>query len=565
VPYTSCTRKTCVFVALFFAAAVLADAPPAHYKSVVVAFTVGNDGALHVAEQADIDVPPGGGVIERTYWSDDEQKVRFERVIGPDGAPVSFEEGKRPSTIAWHGGSGRYVIESTIDNAVIPIWGIPRAETLTREESRMIVDPRTRLKAILPIWRQGVGHWRSRYLLDFQYEMPPVSDEGTDIQLQLFWPSGWETVRTITGDTIARKIPYDTYNSTRWRVMHLFDTDAPVDVRKDAIRMAAIAGFPIVCLLLWILFAIREVWRHGVAPGEEVDERVLRETLYNEPPEVIAARWSGVAKRPRIETFLRRLEQQRKVALVIEEKDVSLRLIAPRDQLTPYERAGIDPLIPEGWEVTSEQIQARHAEEGFDPTNGPYAVLTQIAAESNGPPKSPWYSRLTSFAIFASGIYTLIFNLKESPSQPLLIFAALVGSSMATAFWPDATTRILLRSTIWAVFLPLIAIVIATAIVFAINLAPQSPLSVYGAGGLALVMVAVCKAGLAASATRESRAAMQRRAELVRVRRFLRREVRSEHPRLRDDIGPYLAALGLPVRGFERTAQDENWGGSLFA
>src|SRR4051794_36815650 len=113
---------------------MLAD--PAHYKSIVVVFTIAADGTVHIEEQADIEVPAGSDVIERMYWSDDEQRVRFERVTGPNGE-LEFASGQRPASIVWHGGSGRYRIESTIENAVIPVWAIPRAEALTRDDARL--------------------------------------------------------------------------------------------------------------------------------------------------------------------------------------------------------------------------------------------------------------------------------------------------------------------------------------------------------------------------------------------------------------------------------------------
>ena len=501
-----------LLIGLLFTAPLLAD--PAHYKSIVAVFTIAADGTAHVEEQADIEVPAGSDVIERMYWSDDEQRVRFERVTGP-GGEVPFESGQRPASIAWHGGSGRYVIESTIENAVIPVWSIPRAAVLTRDDARLVQDPRQRLREILPIWKQAPGHWRTRVLADFQYEMPPPSEQGTDIRFELYWPRRWDPAETIMPDTLARRTPFDTFNSTRWRVMHLFDAEESpmIGARQHAMRMAAIAGFPIVSLLLWILFVIREVWRRGIMSGDDdVNERVL----FDEPAEVIATRWRGIPKVPTDEAFIRGLEKRRKVATT----EDGLRLLVTRDTLTPYERAGVEALM------------SHQAAQGTL-----HVELTKIAEESNGPKKSPWWSQLTSFAIFAAGIGLLIVDLKK---EPLLLFAALVISSTFTGMWPDGFTRVLLRTNLWPVLIPLLAIVAATAAVLAVNLAPQAPLGVYGAAGFSLVMLAVVKAGLAASATREPRAALQKRSQLAQIRRKLRAD-----PHVREDLAPYLEALAL--------------------
>jgi hypothetical protein len=320
--------------------------------------------------------------------------------------------------------------------------------------------------------------------------------------------------------------------------------------------------------LLWLLFVVREVWRRGFTASEAVDERVIREMLLADPPEIIAARWSGVAEPPRIEPFLRRLEKQHKIAITIEQQRVTLRLIVSREQLAPYERLAIDALMPEGWETTSEQVQARREadEEALGPLDLLYLHLHSTALLSKGPAKAPWYSRLTSFAIFLFGLYTLIFNLKEAPHEPMTLFASLIAASTLMSLWPDNLTRALLRDSLWAVLIPLIPIAVATTFVFGINLVTQSPLSVYGAGGISLVMLAIVKACLASSATRAMRAEVRRRAVLVRIRRWLRDELRREHPRLPGDILPYLRALGLPTRNFEHAEQaEEDWGELLVA
>jgi hypothetical protein len=542
----------------------------AHYKSIVAIFRILKDGSMQMIEKVVVDAHVNQ-TIERTYWNDFTQHVTVQSIKRLDGSKVPFES-KDPWTARWHGESDNdtFIIESRVEGVIIPAWGIPRAAELTHDESHMVRDPRDRLREILPIWRDAARNPRSRYLLDFQYEMPPPSEQGTDISFELYWQDGWEPLHTITGDTIVRKFPFDTYNSVRWRALHLFDVKgAPVaDLRAHGMRMLAIAGFPVVCLLLWLLFVAREVLRRGIRSGEMVDDNVLRETIYNEAPEVIATRWSGTAKPPRIETFLRRLEKQHKLGITIEKIDddtskVSLRLLVSREQLSPYERAGIDALIPEGFEATSDQIQQRHANDEFDPVEPLRIYLTKFASENNGPSKSPWWSRLTSFAIFAYGFYLLVLDLARHQQAPVLIAGALIGSSMLTSLWPDGFTRLMVRNTLWAVIIPLIPIALASAIILGINIAVQEPFAPEATLGFSLVFLAVAKAALAASATRDPRTSLQRRAELLRARRWFQQELKSEHPRIRDDQRPWVEALGLRMRGGIQPGDDEDWGDSL--
>lgn len=521
-----------------------------------------------MTEKAVIEARPNQ-VIERTYWNDHEQRVQVTRITRPDGSSVAFEN-PRPEKVTWRGEpeNDTFIIESNVEGAIIPAWSIPRAEELTHDEAHMVRDPRERLREIIPIWRDAAKNPRGRYLLDFQYEMPPPSEQGTDISFQLYWPPGWDPTHTITGDTIVKRTQFDTYNSTRWRAIHEFDVTgaAPIDVRPHAMRMLAVAGFPVACLLFWLLFVLREVFRRGIRNSELIDENVLRETLYNEPPEVVATRWTGMPKPPRIEAFLRRLEKQRKLGITIEPVDedtskVSLRLLVSREQLSPYERAGIDALIPEGFETTSEQIQARG---DFDPTFALYAYLANFAKEINGPTKSPWWSRLTSFAIFVYGMYLLVHDLALHPQAPFMLAAALIGSSMLTSIWPDNFTRMMVRNSLGAVLIPLIPIAIASALIVGVNLAVQEPPGAEASLGLSLVFFAVAKASLADSGTRDPRTSLQRRAELVRARNWFATELKSEHPRIREDQRPWVEALGLRMKGVS-PAIEEDWGDALVA
>src|SRR6185436_12826266 len=70
------------------AGGTLAAEETAHYKSMVVRFTIAPDGSLHVTERDEIEVPPGVTAIERTYTGDGEQRVTFNRVmrVEPDGS-----------------------------------------------------------------------------------------------------------------------------------------------------------------------------------------------------------------------------------------------------------------------------------------------------------------------------------------------------------------------------------------------------------------------------------------------------------------------------------------------
>jgi hypothetical protein len=483
--------------------------PPPHWKSIVVRYDLATNGTLHMTERADVEIDPATSSVERTYWSDGEQVVTINRITRIDpqtgkehpltrgglDAADRFET-PWPGHVKWsvrEVTTATYVIEATISDAVIPAWSLPRGR-LSRDTTGLLGHPRERLASLLPVWREALKNPRRRYLLDVQFDMPPASEAGTEVQLQLNWGDDWQPVHTITSDTIARRSESDSSNPTSFRLTHLFDFKGSgppptgVDVRRHGLQMLAIVGFPFACLLLWLLFVLRELFRGGRG-GEDVDENALQTTLFNEAPEVVAARWSGQVKPPRIEAFLRRLERQRKLAITVEpaksedEDDlVTLRLLVPKEELGPYERAGIDALIPDGWETTSEAIRKRHGDD-FDPVDTLQNELTGIAAESGASAKAPWYSQLTSFAIFAAGVWLLVLEIARYHREPVMLGVGLIASSMFLQMWPNKIVRAAVAdSLVWAV-LALIPPALMFGVIAVVHLALEVPPGVYASAG----------------------------------------------------------------------------------
>jgi len=560
-----------------------ADDQP-EWQSIVVRFTVQANGAMRMTEQVTVDVPPSLAFIDRTYWSTGEQQVTFDRIsrVDASGTLVPLTRGSLDTAnhfdVRWHGNiawsirdknaaatavtSATYVIESTVAGAVIPAWSIPPGR-LSYESSSGILDPRARIRELIPLWREAAQNPRSRYLLEYQYAMPPPSTTGTAIRLELYWDDGWTPVHPITGDTIGKELEHDVYNTTNWRISHLFDyrkagTPPAIDVRRHQLRAAAILGFPVAALLLWLLFFLREWWKRRGGNAEEIDERIIRDTIYSEDPDAIAASWAGRAPYPGIETFLRRLEHQRKLAITIEdpppataenedddsvEPVVRLRLLVPREQLTRYQRAGIDTLMPNVREVSSEEIQRRE-EEDFDPSDALRDELAAISAESKLEVKAPWYSRLTSFAIFAAGIWLCGREIVNLNREPIMLVVALIASSLLLQFW-TAIGRGLVQRALWGTAVLLLPLAIAAAIVLLAPFATAAPAGADAAAGLSLALLGTCKAILAACATSGGSPAMQQRDALARARAWLQGQLRSETPRIQDDALPWLEALGL--------------------
>ena len=572
-------RNVALIALALIAAPLFADDPD--WQSIVVRFTIAPDGKLHVAEQVTVAVPPSVQRLERTYWTDAEQDVTFDAITLYDGGRTiplldsgdldhahRFRQSASPGSVVW---SVRdkpdvpagvrtltYVIESRISDAVIPAWSIPRGRQ-SHENAGATHDPRIRLREAISIWREALKNPKHRYLVDFQFEMPPPSTNGTSIQLQIYWPPGWTPVHEITPDTVA---------SDQWRVRHLFEEDGRhlltgINTSRHAIRMAALLGFPILALLFWLAFVLRETLRRHASGSEEVDERFLREHVLNEAPEVIAARWSGRNSYPSIEQFLRRLERQGKVSITIDaDERVSLRLLVPRERLTSFERSGIDSLIPDGWETSSDDIQRRYAGQDFDPTDSIWAEIQRIRTSSMMRAAVPWYAKLISIALFVTGLYFAIQESVRMGREPAVLAAGVVGSWIVYSLSPRKTPLLLI---------PLV--VLTGLMVFLHFTADLSP-TYFASAGLALMFLGTYSAVLARSMTRYAPEV----APLAHARAWVTNELKSPAPRLRDEWIPWLLALDLgnnierwrrrnPMSG-QWTGNappepEEEWGGAL--
>ena len=540
------------------------------WRNVVAEFTIRADGTLQVIEWSDVIVPDLTQMIERRYWTDPGQWIEFTSVLRMVSEREGVEEKldtTTPGTVRWPATAGthRYVIQSIVRGVVAPGWSIARAVNVRADA----LNPMSRFREALPIWRDAWADRDHRFLLDYHFDLPPRSTTGTTCTFSLYWPDGWKPVHEITPDTIVTAIDGDGTIPDAYRVRHLFDVARPPGgnlVRPHTIRRAAILLFPLMGLLFFVFFVLRERIRRGGAEVPAVDEAFMRSNIYAEAPEVIEAHWSGIAPWPAVETFLRRLESQRKIGLTIEhigsddedmaDVKVSIRLLVSRDQLSPYERAGIDALMPQGHDTSSEEIRRQYKGEDFDPNDALHEALEQIATKSRGPIADSWPSRILSFALFWGGLALYVIPSLEHSHGPV-IFVPPVAIVLVSLFWPSALVRNRLReSVLWSALL-LVPFILLFVTLIACHLYGSMPMEPYSSIGLSLFALAGFKSVLTHATGRESPQSLQRSVELAAARRWLR-----ANPPQGDQYDPWLAALGLPRRGSAPAAK-EDWGWAL--
>lgn len=233
------------------------------WTAIVVTFSIERDGTVHMAERATVEVPDGVDSVSRELWSDAEQVLSVDRLSRFDPAtrtvtPIPFETpyaGKvrwktRPGTLT-------YELVTTYRDGLVPAWTIERGN-LTNADTAPF-DPKLHLAALLRLWREALRNPKRRYLMDVQYNLPRDAQQTTELRFNLEYDNAFQPVHPITPDAITRRIEQDFFDPERWRATHLFDYTGPgapaaVDLRHHALRLAAIFGFPLAALLLWLLF-----------------------------------------------------------------------------------------------------------------------------------------------------------------------------------------------------------------------------------------------------------------------------------------------------------------------
>src|SRR6185295_1125036 len=153
-------------------------------------------------------------------------------------------------------------------------------------------------------------------------------------------------------------------------------------------------------------------------------------------------------------------------------------------------------------------------------------------------------SRLTSFAIFATGIWLCGLEIVRLNRDPAVLVVALLASSLLLQFW-TAIGRGLVQRALSGTAVLLLPIAIASALVLVVPFATTVPSALESTAGLSLALLGTCKAILAACASSSGGPVAQQRDALTRARTWLQRQLRSETPHIQDDALPWLEALGL--------------------
>ncbi|HEY8133954.1 MAG TPA: hypothetical protein VII12_18910 [Thermoanaerobaculia bacterium] len=524
------------------------------WRSIDAEISLEADGSVTVTEKAVVENPSGAAAtIKHRYWTDSDEKVQLMSILPSDH--YKFEPwGELQLNVP--PGVSNYVITSRVTGVVTPIFAVPRG-VRSMNPHDIVVDPRDRIREILPFWRDHGDQPRSRYLLDYQFFFPD-QQQRFELIPSISFGSEWKPVHPIKPGGVGSQVKAISGYADSYRIRHLFDYTRPgapaaIDLRAYEIRSGSIVAFPIAAALIWLVY-VAWVWIRSRSTKPEIDERWLRENVFNQPPEIVRAQWSGWVETPEIEEFLRRLEKADKITLDIEkvnqgtddeEEVVSVRLRVDRSHLSDYERAVIDALMPQSDEITSRDIKKIHAGTDFDPMDAAGAWLRRAFPEKKRTSKPPVLSRLLSFLLFAGGAVLLGMEAVRGGADPIPFVATLVLTNFLVAIWPTFQKPSL------AIRLAFIPLILLFCVVLLVQTITNQPAGIYASVGAMLMTLGGFHI-IVSNAAKSDR----RPAALVDAREWFRNQTH-----IRDEWLSYVDALGL--QHGKRVGEDESWGYAL--
>ena len=431
-----------------------------------------------------------------------------------------------------------YSIEYTLRGAITPAWdlasGLEPFEQGTRPPK-----PLDRARDVLAGWRAAWPDLTTTYRLDHDVEFPTRGSPSglAELNYRFEYDTAW--VLLDKDRDIGVATPDVDYRVQR--ALRYLPAGRPkeVDTQAAAFRLGGALGPFLLCMALALLFFAAD---RAIGRGPRGDRALFERVIEPLPPESIAARFGGSGMAPSFETFLLRLAVQKKITIGVEKAatdetnaKVSLRLLVPRSQLTPFERSVVDELFSYPDTVATSDIQDRKRGGEFDPDD-----LVERAFEALAPPKrrvdrkrALW--SMLQLALIGGGLGLMVKCLVDhTMSDPVAIFAGLVPGNIVAAFCPtgSASKRVSLFG------------LMASAMVFGLlgltlALCFNAPLPAFAALGLGLTSAghfAGYLAGIPKSRAEDL--------ELEAARGWALGELCKPRPALRDAWVEWLEALG---------------------
>jgi uncharacterized membrane protein YgcG len=334
----------------------------------------------------------------------------------------------------------------------------------------------------------------------------------------------------------------------------------PTTSGSPMLRYGLLGGM-IVFMLAQIIALLRREKQHGrlepPIPLDEIDERWLRDNVFDRAPEVVGAAWDLDTAESEVAALLARLAQQGALKTEVRstgsgwfKRDVMyMELLCERDRLAAHERELIDKLFIGGSRMTdTDKIRKHYSKSGFTPAEyikkGIEAQLPMIFANRLA---IPLWARLTTAALLVAAIVTLVISMIGAPGIEAAVMPAvfvlfgLFVLSIVFAYLYRANVYEL-RGRMLRTLIGLGAMYGVVAFLLLAGVVALIPLAMVG---VTLWALGLMNSVFNMMRVRERNESLQLRRKLSSARAYFERELKSPSPALKDEWFPYLLAFGL--------------------
>jgi uncharacterized membrane protein YgcG len=508
-----------------------------YWKALDVAARLDVDGKLHVVERHTM--------VFTGDWNGGERSFRVEpgQTLTVEGMRHLDPSGPRP------------MVRGNLD--LVDHYDLVNRTTL-RWRSRLPSDPsfdNTELDYEITYTLAGILLKRGdAYVLDHNFALPAANKRIESLTVDLDIDPAWTVPPGFVRHQTAKGLEPGANYTVHAELGRAAGAGAPSTVRRGTTR-AMRAGLFVVLLVAVILLAVAFQGREAAlgrfrdaTPPEGVDEAWLEKALFTLLPEEAGALWDDTVGAPEVTAVLAGLTAEKKLETVVEGKELTMRLKAPIQSFSGYEKELLEALFFDGRKETStSDIQRHYRSTGFDPASKIEPGLRdRLAKHADFEDRSGRPHRGPTFALFSAGVAILAFE-GITHAMP---WGTILGAAIPIAFWwvigAFAAMRYQKRMDKlgpWSISLFVVPLIFLWSAWAGVATGGESPL--LAVVGQLLLRLAVVNNIFNAAKTRSGPRKIARRKELIAAKRYFESELGKPAPRMKDAWFPWVAAFGL--------------------
>jgi uncharacterized membrane protein YgcG len=506
------------------------------WTRLAVAAHLDSDGRLHVEERQSIVFNGDWNGAERDFPVSLEHEFNFDRIsrIDESGGIVPLRK------------------SDSLDGVdEFRLFG-----SLLRWRSRLPDDPPFQNREITYVLAYKYGRILiprdGSYLLDHNFGLPrlewPIDRFSVDLSLDRVWQAVDPVPSHIERSHVQGQ------NVTVTARLRYTGASLPAAVNHGAPSWIRYA------LLMLLLVGAgglgREFWRRERALGRfapladpaSIDRQWLEKHVLSFPAEVVGAAWDDRTGTAEVAALIARLVHEKKLSSSVENKELVLTLLCPKDSFKGYEGTLVKSLFIAGDTTSTSQIKEHYKSRGFDPVEKirkPIESLIGQTAGSKGAPKieRKWtvIGVVAGVILLAGGGFESALNLgwafKESAIVVLVYLAGLAGAINYRRQLSSLDLRALQ-------FLPAVLLILMVPAARLLQ-ANGVRLNSFVLAGLCLLSVALIRSLFNLAKSRDAGERLEHRRRLAAGRNYFIRELHQSNPALDDAWFPYVLAFGL--------------------